>query len=105
MNRILTAALFVLALSAPALADSVPQGAKLFASQPVGNGEPNAISCYRAELTGSHTTKTVCHRNLEWARLNAGGDLSYFGAAAWQNAGAASGSFGPSPRASDFRGN
>ena len=71
MNRILTTALLVLTLSAPALADTIPAGARVFGSQPSGTGEPTAISCYRASMTGTHATKMVCHRNSEWARANA----------------------------------
>ena len=69
MNRILTAALFVLTLSAPALAGTVPQGFTLRAYPPVGNGDPNAISCW-AWRTTPPIRGLQCARNSYWARLN-----------------------------------
>ena len=69
MSRILTAALFVLTLSAPALADNVPEGVALRAYQPVGNGDPNAISCW-AYRTTPPVRGLQCARNSYWARLN-----------------------------------
>ena len=77
MSRILTAALFVLTLSAPALAGTVPEGITLRAYQPVGNGDPNAISCWAWRVTPP-IRGLQCARNSDWARLNAGsngGDL------------------------------
>lgn len=71
MKLILTIALAALTLAASALAESVSEKVKIYRFQPVGNGDPNAISRYRAEVTGTHTTKIVCHRNLEWVRINA----------------------------------
>ena len=71
MSRILTAALFVLTLSAPALAETVPEGVKLYAYQPVGNGDPNAITCW-AYRTTPPIRGLQCARNSYWARLNAG---------------------------------
>jgi hypothetical protein len=71
MSRILTAALLVLTLSAPALAGTVPEGIKLQAYQPVGNGDPNAISCW-AYRTTPPVRGLRCARNSYWARLNAG---------------------------------
>lgn len=70
MRRILTAALFVLALSAPALADTVPAGATVWESRPTGAGKPDAISCYQDVSIGSHIRTMRCERNVEWARLN-----------------------------------
>jgi hypothetical protein len=71
MSRILTAALFVFTLSVPALAGTVSEGITLQAYPPVGNGDPNAISCWAWRVTppvrGLH-----CARNSDWARLNAG---------------------------------
>jgi hypothetical protein len=78
MSRILTAALFVLTLSAPALAGPVPEGFVLRAYPPVGNGDPNAISCW-AWRTTPPVRGLQCARNSDWARLNAGsnhGDIS-----------------------------
>ena len=63
--------LSTLTLSAPAFADTIPAGAKVFGSRPSGTGEPTAVSCYRANMTGTHTTTMQCHRNSEWARANA----------------------------------
>jgi hypothetical protein len=70
MKRFLAITLSTLALSVPAFADTIPPGAKVFGSQPSGAGDPTAISCYRADKTGTHTTQMVCHRNSDWARLN-----------------------------------
>jgi len=72
MSRILTAALFVFTLSVPALAGpTLPDGVKLYAYPPVGNGDPNAVTCWAWRTTppvqGLH-----CLRNSDWARLNAG---------------------------------
>jgi hypothetical protein len=72
MSRILTTALFVLTLSAPALAGTVPEGVNLRAYQPVGNGDPNAISCW-AWRTTPPVKGLQCARNTDWARLNGGG--------------------------------
>ena len=69
MNRVLTAALFVLTLSAPALADAVPEGVTLRAYQPVGNGDPNAISCW-AWRTTPPVRGLQCARNSYWKRFN-----------------------------------
>jgi len=71
MNRILTAALFVFMLSAPTLAETVPGGIALQAYPPVGNGDPNAISCW-AWRTTPPIRGLQCARNAYWARLNAG---------------------------------
>jgi hypothetical protein len=71
MSRILTAGLFVLTLSAPALAGTVPDGVKLRAYPPVGNGDPNAINCW-ARRTTPPVRELQCARNSYWARLNAG---------------------------------
>lgn len=70
MSRILTAALFVFALTAPALADTVPEGVQLRAVEPVGNGDPSAISCW-AYRTTPPVRGLQCARNSDWARLNA----------------------------------
>jgi hypothetical protein len=70
MSRILTAALFVITLSAPALAENtVPEGVTLRAFQPVGKGDPNAISCW-AYRTTPPVRGLQCARNSYWARLN-----------------------------------
>ena len=71
MSRILTAALFVFTLSAPAFADTVPEGVKLRAYEPVGNGNPNAISCWARRVTPP-VRGLQCARNSVWAHLNAG---------------------------------
>ena len=72
MSRILTAALLVLILSAPALADTVPEGVALRAYQPVGNGDPNAISCWAWRVTPP-VRGLQCARNAVWKRINNGG--------------------------------
>ena len=69
MSRILTAALFVFTLSAPALAGTVPEGVKLRAYPPVGKGDPNAISCWAWRATPP-IRGLQCARNSDWARLN-----------------------------------
>ena len=69
MKLLLAITLATLTLSAPAFADSIPAGAKLFERQPSGAGEPTAISCYRGSKTGTRTTDMVCHPNSEWARI------------------------------------
>lgn len=69
MSRILTGAIFVLTLSAPAFAQTVPEGVTLRAYQPVGNGDPNAISCW-AYRTTPPIRGLQCARNSEWKRLN-----------------------------------
>jgi len=71
MKLFLAITLSALTLSVPAFADTIPAGAKVFGFQPTGTGEPTAVSCYRADVTGSHATKLVCHRNSEWASINA----------------------------------
>jgi hypothetical protein len=70
MSRILTAGLFVLTLSAPAWADTVPQGATVLRNQPTGAGKPDAVSCFQVMATGSHTRSLQCARNSDWARIN-----------------------------------
>jgi hypothetical protein len=81
MNRILTAALLVLTLSAPALAGPVPEGVTLRAYQPVGSGDPNAISCWARRVTPP-IRGLQCARNSQWARLNV-----WYSSGAWLNSG------------------
>jgi hypothetical protein len=71
MSRILTAGLFVITLSAPALADTVPVGATVWQSKPTGAGEPGAVSCYQAVPIGSHIRDMQCALNSHWKRMNA----------------------------------
>jgi hypothetical protein len=71
MSRILTAALFVFTLSAPALADTVPQGAAVLRHQPTGAGKPDAVSCYEVVKIGTRTRNLQCARNSDWARVSA----------------------------------
>jgi hypothetical protein len=79
MSRILTAALFVLTLSVPALAGTVPEGATVWKQRPTGAGKPDAISCYQEVAIGSHIRNLQCAPNSAWARvserarMNAGG--------------------------------
>ena len=70
MNRILTAALFVLSLSAPAFADTVPAGATVLPHEPTGAGKPDAVSCHEVVKTGTRTRNLKCARNSDWARVN-----------------------------------
>src|SRR5262249_19236857 len=65
------AALFLFTLSAPALAETVAEGVQLRAVQPVGNGDPNAISCW-AYRTTPPVRGLQCARNSDWKRINAG---------------------------------
>jgi hypothetical protein len=88
MSRILTATLFVLTLSAPSLADTVPVGATVWQSKPTGAGKPDAISCYQGVPIGSHIRNMQCARNSEWARMNA---------LTWLPAGAYAGGPDPGP--------
>lgn len=69
MTRILTIALCALTLTTPALAHSAPEAAKVYATRPVGDGNPNAISCYPAGRTVSRVVPIVCKTNAEWARI------------------------------------
>jgi len=69
MSHILTIALVVFTLSAPAVADTVPQGAPLRAYEPVGKGDPNAISCWAWRVIPP-IRGLRCARNSYWARLN-----------------------------------
>jgi hypothetical protein len=69
MSRILTTALFLFTLSAPALAGAVPEGVQLRAYEPVGNGDPNAISCWAWRATPP-IRGLQCARNSYWARRN-----------------------------------
>jgi len=70
MSRILTAALFVLTLSAPAFADTVPVGATVLPHEPTGAGKPDAVSCHEVVKTGTRTRNLQCARNSDWARVN-----------------------------------
>jgi hypothetical protein len=70
MKLTLTIALSTLMLSAPAFAATVPEGVTLRAYQPVGNGDPNAISCW-ARRVSPPIRGLQCARNSVWARINA----------------------------------
>lgn len=69
MKLILTIATSTLMLSAAAFADTVPQEFKLRAYPPVGNGDPNAISCWAWRATPP-IRGLRCARNSYWAQLN-----------------------------------
>jgi hypothetical protein len=103
MSRILTSALFVLTLSAPALADTVPEGVTLRAYEPVGNGDPNAISCW-AYRTTPPVRGLQCARNSDWARMNAGTGRFLGDDRGEATFGPAYDPFGPSPRARELSG-
>ena len=69
MKLALTIALSTLVLSAPSLADTVPEGVPLRAYPPVGNGDPNAISCWARRVTPP-IRGLQCARNSSWKRFN-----------------------------------
>ena len=69
MNGILAITISALTLSAPAFADTVPEGAIIFAYQPVGNGDPKAVTCW-AWRTTPPVRGLKCARNSQWARMN-----------------------------------
>lgn len=68
MNRVLTFTLCALMLSAPALAQ--PER-KIYMEKPVGDGDPNATSCYPEPSSNSRQKKFDCRRNSEWAAMYA----------------------------------
>jgi hypothetical protein len=70
MSRILTVTFSALLFAAPALADTVPQGATVLQNQPTGAGKPNAVSCYEAVPIGSRIRNLHCARNSDWVRMN-----------------------------------
>ena len=72
MSRILTITIATLMLSAPALAGTVPEGITLRAYEPVGKGDPNAISCWARRVTPP-IRGLQCARNSVWGRINANG--------------------------------
>jgi hypothetical protein len=63
MKLSLTIVLSTLMLAAPALAEP----AQVYPIQPVGKGDPNAVSCYQARMPTKHLE---CARNSQWARIN-----------------------------------
>ena len=71
MNRILTFTLSALMLSAPALAQTVPEQRQIYKDKPSGQGDPVAISCYRPASSFSHISGLECRRNSEWAQIAA----------------------------------
>jgi hypothetical protein len=71
MSRILTITFAALMLAAPALADTLPAGAKLWQYQPSGAGKPDAVRCYEVVKIGTRTRNLQCARNSQWARLSA----------------------------------
>src|SRR5580698_1048654 len=79
MKLSLMIALSVVMLSAPALAGpTLPDGVKLYAYPPVGNGDPNAVTCW-AWRTTPPVRGLQCARNREWARMNGRNFDSYTG--------------------------
>src|SRR5450432_3458646 len=103
MNRILTAALLVLTLSAPASAGTVPEGVKLFSYPPVGNGDPNAISCWAYRATPP-VRGLQCARNSDWARMNAGSGRLWGDTGGVSSMGSPATGFEPSPRGRELNG-
>jgi len=71
MNRILTFTLFALMLSAPAVAQTAPEQRKMYSEKPVGEGDPNATSCYPEPSSMSRVKKMDCRKNSEWASIYA----------------------------------
>ena len=71
MNRILTFTLSALMLSAPALAQTASEQRQIFKDQPNGQGDPQAISCYRPPSSFSHVSRLDCRPNSEWAQISA----------------------------------
>ena len=63
MKLSLTIVLSTLMLATPALAEP----AQVYPFQPVGKGDPNAVSCYQARMPTKHLE---CARNSQWARIN-----------------------------------
>jgi hypothetical protein len=70
MNRILTFTLSALMLSAPALAQTAPEQRKIYTEKPIGDGDPNATSCYPLPSSISRVKKMDCRRNTEWAQIH-----------------------------------
>ena len=103
MKSVLTITFAALILVAPALADTVPEGAKLYFWEPVGNGDPNAISCYVGRETPPYRFVS-CKRNLDWARMNAGDGRLWSDTRGEATLGPGAGSFEPSPRARELSG-
>ena len=71
MNCSLTFILSALMLSAPALAQTAPEQPRIYKDQPDGQGDPNAISCYRPPSSFSHIGRSDCRPNSEWAQITA----------------------------------
>jgi hypothetical protein len=71
MNRILTFALSMLMLSAPALAQTAPEQRKIYTEKPIGEGDPGATSCYPEPSSMSRVRKMDCRLNSEWASIYA----------------------------------
>jgi hypothetical protein len=68
MKLLLTIALSVLTISVPAFAQTAVE-APVYATRPVGDGDPNAISCY-VETSGIWRIHAKqCKTNAEWARI------------------------------------
>ena len=68
MTRTLTIALCALTLSTPTFAHSPSEAAKVYATMPAGDGNPDAISCYPEQRAVTRIATKVCKTNAEWAR-------------------------------------
>jgi hypothetical protein len=70
MKLMLTIALSALTLGGSGCALTAPKE-HVYASRPVGDGDPNATSCYAWLDTGSRMHHKQCKSNAEWARIQA----------------------------------
>ena len=75
MRPILTVTLSALMLSAPAFANTAsdtqtaPEKVQYYTWTPVGNGDPNGISCHVSRGTPPRGPM-VCLHNSDWKRIN-----------------------------------
>lgn len=69
MKLVFRIALSALTLCGPACVPTAPKE-PVYASRPIGDGDPNVISCY-AWLDTSRMHHKECKRNAEWARIQA----------------------------------
>jgi len=74
MRRLLIIAISSLALTAclhDFRKDAPEQQHLVYKDQPIGQGDPNAVSCYRPPSSLSRVTKLECRYNQEWAQIAA----------------------------------
>jgi len=70
VKRISAFILSMLMLSAPALAQTASEQPKIYKDKPIGEGDPNATSCYPSPSSISRVKKMDCRPNSEWARIS-----------------------------------